>query len=176
MVAKAGFFKFLCFKLNIRIFRGLLKHYKNRGFNIFCVFVVEREANGKIDNWNFWFWVFCPKMAVSWRTSVFQKNLLKPLFYCVFGCALFGPSCQKRKFWTPTKKGKNWLLTETHFWVFFVFFGGEGGCFFCCFFLEGLRVRWGGPKGHLTWPQTLLIFVFVIFFCIFFGGGGLWRV
>ena len=20
------------------------------------------------------------------------------------------------------------------------------------FFLEGLRVRWGGPKGHLTWP------------------------
>ena len=42
------------------------------------------------------------------------------------------------------------------FWVFFVF------CFsfvfffvFCCFlfvFFEGLRVRWGGPKGHLTWP------------------------
>ena len=28
-----------------------------------------------------------------------------------------------------------------------------GFCFFCCFvFLEGLRVRWGGPKGHLTWP------------------------
>ena len=29
--------------------------------------------------------------------------------------------------------------------------------FFLCFFLvffcwEGLRVRWGGPKGHLTWP------------------------
>ena len=26
--------------------------------------------------------------------------------------------------------------------------------FFCCFlfFFEGLRVRWGGPKGHLTWP------------------------
>ena len=25
---------------------------------------------------------------------------------------------------------------------------------FCCFvfFLEGLRVKWGGPKGHLTWP------------------------
>ena len=26
---------------------------------------------------------------------------------------------------------------------FFVFF---------CFFWEGLRVMWGGPKGHLTWP------------------------
>ena len=31
-------------------------------------------------------------------------------------------------------------------------------CFYfvvgCCFlfFFEGLRVRWGGPKGHLTWP------------------------
>ena len=24
--------------------------------------------------------------------------------------------------------------------------------FFVLFFLEGLRVRWGGPKGHLTWP------------------------
>ena len=29
--------------------------------------------------------------------------------------------------------------------VFFVLF-------FCFVFLEGLRVRWGGPKGHLTWP------------------------
>ena len=24
--------------------------------------------------------------------------------------------------------------------------------FFVLLFLEGLRVRWGGPKGHLTWP------------------------
>ena len=32
--------------------------------------------------------------------------------------------------------------------VFFLFL-----FLFCfCFFLEGLRVRWGGPKGHLTWP------------------------
>ena len=23
---------------------------------------------------------------------------------------------------------------------------------FLCVFLEGLRVKWGGPKGHLTWP------------------------
>ena len=40
---------------------------------------------------------------------------------------------------------------------------------FCCFvFLEGLRVRRGGPKGHLTWPQTLLIFLFLFFvwFCL----------
>ena len=25
-------------------------------------------------------------------------------------------------------------------------------CFFVLCFLEGLRVRWGGSKGHLTWP------------------------
>ena len=40
--------------------------------------------------------------------------------------------------------------------------------FFCSFFgfdfFEGLRVRWGGPKGHLTWPQALLIFCFVFLF------------
>ena len=41
----------------------------------------------------------------------------------------------------------------------FVFFFSVFFCFFVCFFvffwfvfLEGLRVRWGGPKGHLTWP------------------------
>ena len=42
-----------------------------------------------------------------------------------------------------------------------LFFGFCFYLFFCCFFvsffcfcfcLEGLRVRWGGPKGHLTWP------------------------
>ena len=32
------------------------------------------------------------------------------------------------------------------FLFFFVFF------VFLFVFLEGLRVRWGGPKGHLTWP------------------------
>ena len=26
------------------------------------------------------------------------------------------------------------------------------GVFLVFVFLEGLRVRWGGPKGHLTWP------------------------
>ena len=37
------------------------------------------------------------------------------------------------------------------FFSFFLFFFGF--CFFfVSVFLEGLRVRWGGPKGHLTWP------------------------
>ena len=132
-----------------------------------------------------------------------KKRPWNPYFYSVFGCALFGPSCQKRDILdTHPKKKKiftdNW---KAHFWVFFVFscfffsffsffvffvcfvflcfFGGFKGhvrwpegpphlalnppylffvlflfCFFWFFivFLEGLRVRWGGPKGHLTWP------------------------
>ena len=42
------------------------------------------------------------------------------------------------------------FLSVFLFWFFFVFFFFF---VFCCFvFFEGLRVRWGGPKGHLTWP------------------------
>ena len=45
-------------------------------------------------------------------------------------------------------------------------------CVFCClclfvFVLEGLRVRWGGPKGHLTWPYTLQLLFFVFLFGFF---------
>ena len=43
-----------------------------------------------------------------------------------------------------------------YFFVFFVlvlFFVFVVFCFFVVLFLlEGLRVRWGGPKSHLTWP------------------------
>ena len=46
------------------------------------------------------------------------------------------------------------LDPKPSFFVFvsllFVFFLGGGVFFFV--FLEGLRVRWGGPKCHLTWP------------------------
>ena len=60
------------------------------------------------------------------------------------------------------------------FCFLFCFFSLVFFCFFVCFvffcfvFLEGLRVRWGGPKGHLTWPQTLLIFWLLLFVCCFF--------
>ena len=47
------------------------------------------------------------------------------------------------------------------FFVLFVCF-----CFSFLFFWEGLRVRWGGPKGHLTWLQTLLIFFLFCFFSL----------
>ena len=45
------------------------------------------------------------------------------------------------------------------FWIVFVIFD-------FCFVLEGFRVRWGGPKGHLTWPWTLLI-CFILFLVSF---------
>ena len=82
------------------------------------------------------------------RTSVSQKMLCcNPIFI------VFWPSCQKRRFWTPTKKLADswkahfWVFLGLLFWFFFIFL------FFLFFFvLEGLRVRRGGPKGHLTWP------------------------
>ena len=138
-----------------------------------------------------------PKMAVSWRISAFQKKGLEtPIFIVFLGCALFGPSCQKREILDTHPKRKkiftdNW---KAHFWVFFIF-----SCFFLsffcsffvffwfvvflCFFLEGLRVMWGGPKGppHLALnPPYLFCFVcFVfVFFCffLFFFLFFFWRV
>ena len=109
-------------------------------------------------------------MAVLWRISAFQKNLPDtPIFIVFFGWALFGSRCQKRDFEKPPKKRKIWLITEKLFFgIFAVFFGGGASffLFFCWFFLEGLRVKWGGPKGHLTWPSTLLI-CFCCFYCFF---------
>ena len=106
-VQKLGFSIF-CFKFKFWKFSflGLLKHYKNRGFSNFCVFCCwKRRKRQKNDNWNFWIWFFGPKMAVSWRIMFFSKKVCwNPYFYSVLGCALFGPSCQKREIWTPTKK------------------------------------------------------------------------
>ena len=150
-------------------------------------------------------------MAVSWRTTAFQKKRPKtPIFIVFFVFRFFGPRCKKGKFWKATPKRKkltdNWKAIFWYFCCFFcwllfflfvffffcfclffcfcvLFFGGFKGqvrwpegpphlalnppsFFFFCFFLffcffvfflvvffwEGLRVRWGGPKGHLTWP------------------------
>ena len=152
------------------------------------------------------FGFFCPKMAVSWRTSAFHKNRpWNPYFYSVFlGARFLGQGVKTReilkshqeKWKNLTDNWKaNFLVFLLVFWVLFflVFFcfatslGPKPSClafvlFFGCFFLgffwgEGLRVRWGGPKGHLTWPLTLLIsFLFfllfcVLFFLVFFWGG-----
>ena len=127
---------------------------------------------------------FCPKMAVSWRTSVFQKLVCRnPYFYSVWGVRAFWAKLSKKAiFGHPPKKRKFWLITEKlFFWyfcvfvlfvslflfflsVFFVFFFFVS---FLFFLLEGLRVRWGGPKGHLhlALNPPYLLFVFCCFCC-----------
>ena len=118
-------------------------------------------------------------MAVSWRTSVFQKMICwNPGFYWVFGYALFGPSCQKREFWTPTKQlADNWRAHFGTFWgfasfscflPFFLFFLFSLFCVvfslsLFVFLLEGLKVRWGGPKGHLTFGPKPSSFIYLFF-------------
>ena len=127
------------------------------------------------------FGFFGPKMAVSWRICFLQKKFAEtPIFIVFLGCALFGPSCQKGKFWTPTQKRKkltdNW---KAHFWVFFgfscfffFFFFFVFFCMFCCFLCF-----FGGFKGHVRWPEgpphlalnpPYLFFLFVLFFFGFF--------
>ena len=114
-VQKLGFanFTILSSFFEISLFLGLLKHYKNRGFSR------EEKNPQKNDNWNFRIWFFCPKMAVSWRITVFQKLVCwNPCFYGVWGCAFAGPSCQKMEFLdTPPKKK---ILTDN--WKVFLYF------------------------------------------------------
>ena len=105
-----------------------------------------------------------------------------------WGCALSGPSSQKRQFLdTPPKKRKFWLITEklffgifvffSFFFLFFLFF-----CFFCFLFFCLFGFFFGGFKGQMRWPEgpphlalnpPYLLFVFCCcFFCFvcLFGG------
>ena len=62
------------------------------------------------------FGFFGPNMAVSWRTSAFQKKELAetPNFIVFFGCALLGQGVKKGKFENTPKKEK-WLITGSSF-------------------------------------------------------------
>ena len=68
-VQKLGFpiFCVLTLKFENSLFLGLLKHYEIGVSADFCVFCCckRRKRQKKNDNWNFWIWLFCPKMAVS---------------------------------------------------------------------------------------------------------------
>ena len=143
--AKIGFFNSQCFKLFFWKFSflGLLKHYKIGVSAIFGFFVVEREENRqKNDNWNLWIWFFGPKMAVSWRTSAFQKKKKgpeTPIFIVFFGCAFSGPRCQETEILkNQQEKWKhltdNW---KANFWVFLLFY-----LFFFLFFLFFFYFFW----------------------------------
>ena len=116
-------------------------------------------------------------MAVSWRIRFLQKQFAEtPIFIVFWGCANFGPSCQKREILdTHPKKGKFWLITEkAHFSVFFLIF--LAFCSFLFFLFFKGQVRWpeGPPHLALNPPYLFLFcFCFVFFwgvFCCFFGG------
>ena len=83
----------------------------------------------------FWYWfLFCFSFCFF--------VLLFFFFFFFFSFCFFG-GFKGQVRWP---KGPPHLALKPPFLVF-VFL-------FCVvlFFLEGLRVRWGGPKGHLTWP------------------------
>ena len=52
-----------------------------------------------------------------------------------------------------------WQKVFVYFLFFFLFV-----CFI--FFLEGLRVSWGGPKGHLLGPKPSLFVLVCFFWCL----------
>ena len=121
---------------------------------MFLFSVVEREEKGPKKLYLEFLVLGCfgPKMAVSWRKSVFQKmGCWNPYFYSVFGGALFGPSCQKRDILDTHQERKMWLITEKFFGVFLCLFS------FCFLFfvfivLGGLCFFWGF-KGQVSWPK-----------------------
>ena len=108
-----------------------------------------------------------------------------PYFYSVFfGCALSGPSCQRREFLDTPPKIKN-ILTDNWkalSWVFmcfyflflcFFFFLLFFLVLFFCFFKD--QVRWPEGPPHLAPKPSSFLFCFVLFvfvFCFFvlFGG------
>ena len=140
--AKIGFFKFLCFKFIFWKFSflGLLKHYKNKGFSrILCFLSLkEKKKPEKMIIGISGFGFFCPKMAVSWRASAFQKKLAETPILIVFLSAHFWAKVPKKgNFGHSPKKGKNWPITEKlcfggFLLFFFVFlcFVMFLGCFF----------------------------------------------
>ena len=153
--AKFGFPNFLCFKFNFGkiSFFGLLKHYKNRGFSqCLCLFLLEREKNKQKMITGISGFGFCPKAAVSWRTSVFRNIFAETPISIVFsGVRFLAKLSKKGNFGHSTKI---WLIIEKLFFGILCFFLFFPFLLVSCFFVfwEVLRVRWGGPKGHLTWP------------------------
>ena len=86
MGAKIGFFNFLCFKLIFGKFSflGLLKHYKNMGFQqifVFFVFEKEKKARKQMITGIYKFGFFWSKNGRFVTHNFFPKqNSLKPLF------------------------------------------------------------------------------------------------
>ena len=123
-----------------------------QGFQLFDVCWCSKrrkEPPPKIDNWNFWIWVFLIQKWPSRDHFFFWFfGLLKPLLYSDLGGREYWAKLSRNGFFLEKTKTQtiwtdNW---KAHFGGFLGF-----SCFFFLFFFEGLRVKWGGPK-HLTCP------------------------
>ena len=139
---------------------------------MFHVFAVEREGN---DNWNFWF-VFFPKMAVSWPLTGFVFWFAEtPIFIVFRGCAFFGSSCHKRALLDPKEltHRKLWLITDKLLFCDFPLFCWLFGflCVFLFFVSFFIFRRKNGfpPKMYLCWFFIVsLCFSLASFFFSFF--------
>ena len=165
------------------------KHYKNRGFNIFCVLCCSNRRKQKMITGIFVDLGLFVRKRPSRDGQLFFINWFAetPMSIVFWGRRFLG-QVVKNIFGPPPPQKKTGKLTDNWkahflvcfgfsrfffvcFFVVFVFWGfkhqvrwPEGpphlalnppyfGLFvFFDFVLEGLRVRWGGPKGHFTWP------------------------
>ena len=174
-------------------FLGLLKHYKNRvsaDFCVFCCWQRRKEPQKMITGISGF--VFLSKNGRFVTHNCFSKMWCAetPIFIVFWGCALSGPSCQKREFLdTPPKKKiltDNWKAHFLVFWVclllflFFVVF-----CFFLYWperppLVNPFLLFFWGFKGQVRWPKGpphlalnppyfcfFLVFLFLLSFLCF---------
>ena len=91
-------FSVLSYVFENSLFLGLLKHIKNKGFSIWGFFVVERRKQEKMITEIYEFWFFWSKNGRFVTHNCFSKKRPEtPNFIVFFGCAFFGPRCQKRE-------------------------------------------------------------------------------
>ena len=108
---------------------------------------------------------WCGRLSGFWPNVFLTKTVFKPRNTIKIGVST--EIAQNQKWHLFVWKGVFWSgevakiwATSLCFWkavvflfYWFIFCFSLLFAFFCfCFFWEGLRVRWGGPKGHLTWP------------------------
>ena len=154
------------------------KHYFLRIFKVVCSCFLDpfflMLAFGFV-GFVFVFFFTSSCCCFLFQVSMFWLLFVLLLVSWVLLCVIFWISF----FWGlgPSEVARALLICFLLFLVCFVSF-----CFvfwFCVswFGLQGLRVRWGCPKGDLTWPQTLLIssswfcsvfFSFLIVLCLLF--------
>ena len=107
-----------------------------------------KKRKNLTDNWKAIFWCFCCCFFGLLFFLFFSGSFVCFFFVFFFFLVFFVGGFKGQVRWP---KGPPHLALNPPYFFCFVF----AFLFFVLFFLfvlEGLRVRWGGPKGHLTWP------------------------